>query len=114
MSPLSTFFARVEGSAKGLINPEELFRSIVTALGSGTFVGLLILLLQAVLTHIATILPDPTVASLASMVLTLVLDLLRRQNQSGKPVVTPVVTPAANPAVTPAATTVPATPAPVR
>jgi len=110
MSSLSTFFARVEGSAKGLINPEELFRSIVTALGSGTFVGLLILLLQAVLTHIATILPDPTVASLASMVLTLVLDLLRRQNQSGKP----VVTPAANPAVTPAATTVPVTPAPVR
>ncbi len=102
MSKFRSFFSKVEGSAKGLINAEELFRSIVTALGSGSLVGLLILLLQAILSNISTILPDPTVASLASMVLALILDLLRRQNQGTTPVVVPGTAPSVAPVVIPA------------
>lgn len=91
MSSLISFFAKVEGSFKGFVNPEELFRSIITALGSGTVIGLLILVLQALLTNVSAILPDPAIASLVSMVLTLVLDLLRRQAQGTTPTpVTPV------------------------
>jgi hypothetical protein len=89
LSFLKKFFADVEGSTQGLLNPEELYRSILTSLGSGTLVGVLILLFQAILTNTAIIFPNPSVASLATIILTLILDLLRRQNQG--PVVSPVV-----------------------
>jgi len=85
LSSLKKFLSAVEGSIQGVIVPEELYRSILTSLGSGTSVGVLILLFQAILTHAASIFPNPTVASLATVLLTMILDLLRRQGQGGVP-----------------------------
>lgn len=96
LSTLKKFFAAAEGSIKGVLIPEELARAILTSLGSGTIVGLAIIMLQAILSHVASIFPNPAVASLASMILILVLDLLRRQNQGSDHALT--VTPAPNPA----------------
>lgn len=76
-----SFFSKVDGSRKGLLVPEELFRSIVAAFGSGATISLAVTILQAVVSHATLIFPNPAVAGLASTVLTLVLDLLRRQNQ---------------------------------
>ena len=102
---LKNFFANVKDSKPGILVPEELFRSIVTSIGSGTIIGLVVLMLQAMLDHVVSIFPDPAIASLASIVLTLILDLLRRQTQGDKPtdpaVVTPTVTP--TPSVVPVA-----------
>ena len=89
LSFLKKFFADVEGSTQGFLNPEELYRSILTSLGSGTLVGVLVMLVQAILTNTAIIFPNPAVASLATVILTLVLDLLRRQNHGT--LVSPVV-----------------------
>ena len=66
LSALKNFFAHAEGSTKGLLSPEELYRSILTSLGSGTVIGILMLLVQAILSHASTIFPNPTVASLAT------------------------------------------------
>ncbi len=87
------FFASVTDSVKGFLNPEELYRSILTALGSGSALGLVLVVVQALLSNVATIFPNPIVGALATMLLTLVVDLLRRLNQGGKPAPTP--TPAA-------------------
>jgi hypothetical protein len=87
------FFASVTDSVKGFLNPEELYRSIITALGSGSALGLVLTILQALLSNVAVIFPNPIVGGLATMLLTLVVDLLRRLNQGGKPAATP--TPAA-------------------
>lgn len=95
---LKQFFADVRGSKPGILVPEELFRSIVTSLGSGTIIGIVVLVLQAVLDHVVSIFPDPAIASLASIVLTLILDLLRRQNHGDKPPLAPAVAPTTNPA----------------
>ena len=84
MAPLLRYFSAVPGSIRGFINPRELHRSILTALGSGSLLGVLILILQSVLAHASSIFPDAGTASLAAIVLTLVLDLLRRQGQ-GQP-----------------------------
>ena len=114
MNALRKFFSPVDGSVKGLLNIEELYRSILTALGSGTTVGLLILVLQAVLDHVGFIVPNAAVASMLSMVLTLVLDLLRRQAHGATPapvVPTPVHVPVPVPTPAPAPTPTPA-PAP--
>jgi hypothetical protein len=86
---IKQFFAKAEGSIQGYLNPEELYRSIVTSFGSATSMGLLLLILQAVQTNAATIFPNPTVASLATGLLTLVIDLLRRQAQGSTPAPTP-------------------------
>ncbi|HEY2157681.1 MAG TPA: hypothetical protein VGH33_18775 [Isosphaeraceae bacterium] len=83
------FFASVAGSAKGVLNPEELYRSIITALGSGSALGVALTILQALLSNVAVIFPNPIVGALATMLLTLVVDLLRRLNQGGKPAPTP-------------------------
>ncbi len=109
------FFSDVKGSAPGVLVPEELFRAIVTSLGSGTIIGLVVMILQALLDHVVSIFPDPAIASLASITLTLVLDLLRRQTHGDKPVITPVtpatpvipVVPPFNPVVPPANPVVP-------
>lgn len=82
---IKKFLANVKGSQKGVLIPEELFRAILTSLGSGTVVGLTILVLQAVLNHVTAIFPDPAIASLASVSLTLILDLLRRQGHGEIP-----------------------------
>ena len=110
---LKHFFADVRGSRQGILVPEELYRSILTSLGSGTIIGIVVVILQAVLDHVVSIFPDPAIASLASISLTLILDLLRRQNHGDKPAAAPVinpavVAPAANPAVVAPAMVVPA------
>ena len=89
---LKRFFADVKGSKQGILIPEELFRSILTSVGSGTVIGIVVLVLQAILDHVVSIFPDPAIASLASISLTLILDLLRRQTHGEKPA-TPAVTP---------------------
>ena len=83
------FFASVTDGVKGFLNPEELYRSIITALGSGSALGLVLTVLQALLSNVAVIFPNPIVGALATMLLTLVVDLLRRLNQGGKPTPTP-------------------------
>ena len=90
---LKQFFADVRGSKPGILVPEELFRSIVTSLGSGTIIGIVVLVLQAVLDHVVSIFPDPAIASLASITLTLILDLLRRQNHGDKSPLPPTTQP---------------------
>ncbi len=100
LSAIKNFFSTVQGSIQGILVPEEVYRSILTALGSGSTVGVLILLLQSVLSDASTIFPNPTVATLASMLITLILDLLRRQSQGGTP--TPAPTPAPIPGPSPA------------
>ena len=101
LAALKRFFAKTDGAFKGVLNPEELYRSILTSLGSGTTVGIAMVFLQAILSHVGSIFPNPTVASLASALLTLVLDLLRRQNQGTTP------SPAPNPQPAHAATSSP-------
>lgn len=86
---IKEFFAAVANSTKGFLNPEELYRSIVTALGSGSFLGLLLTMFQTLLSNVTTIFPNPVSGALATMLLTLVVDLLRRLNQGGKPAPTP-------------------------
>lgn len=83
LNVIKAFFARVAGSGKGILVAEELYRSILTSVGSGGMVGLVLTVLQAVLAHSATIFPNPLVGWLASMLLTLVIDLLRRLNHDG-------------------------------
>ena len=95
MLALKNFFAPVKGSFVGYLNPEELYRSILTALGSGTAIGLIVAIVQAILDHISSIIPNSTVASLATIILTLVLDLLRRQSHGADPAPTVPPTPKA-------------------
>ncbi len=85
---IKRFFAAVADGTKGFLNVEELTRSIVTALGSGSVLALALTVVQAMLAHVALIFPDPTVGALATTVLTLVVDLLRRLNH-GEPAPTP-------------------------
>lgn len=99
MISLHKFFSAVHGSVQGIIISEELYRSILASLGSGTLVGVMIGVLQALQSHVATIFPGPTASTLATMFLTLVLDLLRRQNQGEKPAPVPIRIP--NPAPIP-------------
>ena len=96
LSAITQFFAKVRGSRQGILVPEELFRAIVTSLGSGTVIGIAVVILQALLDHVVSIFPDPTIAGLASILLTLVLDLLRRQSHADPGNPTPVA-PAINP-----------------
>ena len=55
---LKHFFADVKGSKPGILVPEELFRAIVTSLGSGTIIGFVVMVLQALLDHVVSIFPD--------------------------------------------------------
>jgi len=103
---LKHFFADVKGSKQGILVPEELFRSILTSLGSGTIIGLVVVVLQALLDHVVSIFPDPAIASLASITLTLILDLLRRQTHGDKPAPAPGTIPAVVPAPAPVVPTV--------
>jgi hypothetical protein len=97
---IKEFLAAVSGAKKGLLVPEELFRSVVTALGSGSALGLVLMVLQTVVTNVALIFPNPIVASLATMSLSLVIDLVRRLGHGAAPV------PPSNPNVIPPAPTV--------
>lgn len=101
---LKHFFADVQGSRQGILVPEELFRSILTSLGSGTIIGVVVVILQAMLDHVVSIFPDPAIASLASISLTLILDLLRRQTHGDKPALVPASVPKTVPVAVPTAT----------
>jgi hypothetical protein len=94
LASLKRFFATTEGSIQGFLSMEELYRSILTSLGSGTLIGVLILVIQGLLSDVAIVFPNPAVASLATVILTMILDLLRRQAQGTTPV-PPAVTPPA-------------------
>ena len=96
LAMLRKFFAATDSSIKGYLNPEDLYRSILTSLGSATTVGILLAVSQAILSNASTIFPDPTVASLATGLLSLVIDLLRRQNQGTTPIPAPAPAPASN------------------
>ena len=94
---IKEFFSAVAGTRKGILVAEELFRSILTALGAASFSGLLLTLLEGVLAHASLIFPNPITASLATMILTLIIDLVRRLNQNGAPPRVPVPTAAIEP-----------------
>ena len=59
LASFKSFFASTQGSIKGFLNPEELFRSILTSLGSATTIGIMIVVLQTTLTNVGAIFPDP-------------------------------------------------------
>jgi hypothetical protein len=96
LAALKRFFAASESSIQGYLSVEDLYRSILTSLGSGTMVGVLILVLQGVLTNVDLVFPNPAVASMATVVLTMILDLLRRQSQGVTPT-PPAPAPSPNP-----------------
>jgi hypothetical protein len=104
LASLKSFFKVSERSFQGYLSLEDLYRSILTALGSGTTIGVVILVLQEVLTNTSTVFPNPTVASMATVILTMILELLRRQSQGNlpAPVVNPTPAPAPSPAPAPA------------
>ena len=64
-------------------------RSIMTAVGSGSMVGGLAMLVQTILADVPAIFPNPVVSSLASLTLTLILDLVRRMDHGKAPNPTP-------------------------
>jgi len=102
MSFLKAFFSHVIGTKKGILVPEELYRSIMTSLGSGGLVGLALMILQSVLSHVAGIFPNAGVAGFATLSITLIMDLLRRLNQGDKQGQVVVVNPGPASVATPA------------
>jgi hypothetical protein len=83
---LKNFLAAVDGTKKGILVPEELIRSIITSLGSGSLIGLVLTVLTTIQANTALIFPNPAVGSVATVVITLVIDLLRRLNHGPDPV----------------------------
>jgi hypothetical protein len=104
LTSLKSFFKVSESSIQGYLSLEELYRSILTALGSGTTIGVVILVLQGVLTNASTVFPNPAVASMATVILTMILEILRRQSQGNLPIppVNPTPAPAPSPSPAPA------------
>jgi cobalamin synthase len=80
---LRDFFTAVPGSLRNHLNAEELYRISVTALSTG---GGVFGLLQAVLLGVGNLFPAPTDAALAALVLTTILDSLRRLHHGDSPV----------------------------
>ncbi len=74
-SSVRDFFEAVPGSLKGHLNTVELSRITIAALTAG---GGILALLEAILLGVGTIFPAPTDAALAALVLTLILESLRR------------------------------------
>ena len=98
MPTLARFFGPVDGSIKGLLNFEELYRSFLASLGSGSAVASLLFLSRTILGRLAEILPETTTASLVTVILSLVFDLLRRLTQGVDLTPTLMPTPAPVPA----------------
>jgi hypothetical protein len=69
------FWGEVPGALKNHLNTVELTRITITALTAG---GGVLGLLQALLKNVGTIFPAPTDAALAAVILTIVLESLRR------------------------------------
>jgi hypothetical protein len=78
LAALITFFGPVAHSIQGQVSISELYRSILTSLGSATAMGVVILILQGVLSHAPAIFTNPGTCSLATLILTLLVDELRR------------------------------------
>lgn len=74
MYTLRKFFRPPYGSSPGYISSEEVFRAILLGLAAGALVGIALLALR----EATGVGPDPRRASLATALLALVLDLLRR------------------------------------
>jgi hypothetical protein len=96
---IKKFLAAVPKASKGILLPEELFRTILTAMGSSSVMGLLLLALHAVLINVAVIFPTPIVASLATAILTIVVDQVRRLEHGATPAPIPTPTPTPSPIV---------------
>lgn len=94
---IKKFLAAVPKASKGILLPEELFRTILTALGSSSIMGLLLMALHAVLVNVAVIFPTPIVASLATAILTIVVDQVRRLEHGAAPDPTPTPSPTPSP-----------------
>jgi hypothetical protein len=75
LASVRDFLGPAPGAIKKHLNTAELSRITLTALtaGAGTMA-----LLQAILTNVGNIFPAPTDAALAAVVLTLILETLRR------------------------------------
>lgn len=84
LAKLKRFFAEAPGALAGFVNLDELARSIVTAIGSGGAVGIGLAVVGSLAQNVAAIFPNPLLAAVASIVLALVADLLRRM-QHGAP-----------------------------
>jgi hypothetical protein len=93
LNVIKSFLAPVPKTIRGILLPEELFRSVLTAFGSGSLMGLLLVALQAVLSSVAVIFPSPIVASLATAILTIVVDQVRRLEQRSTPISALALTP---------------------
>jgi len=78
---LKDFFAAVINTRKGILVPEELLRSILASLGTGSVMSLVLTVVQSLLAHVSLIFPNPLIGGLVTLVLTLLLDLTRRLNQ---------------------------------
>jgi hypothetical protein len=75
LASIRDFWGPAPGAIKKHLNTDELTRITLTALtaGAGTMA-----LLQAILVNVSNIFPAPTDAALAALVLTFVLEALRR------------------------------------
>jgi hypothetical protein len=81
---IADFFGEVPGALKNHLTASELFRIAVMALAAG---GGMFGALQAVVVYVGPIFPAPADAGLASAVLTLILEVLRRLGHAQKNVV---------------------------
>lgn len=73
------WFAAAATARKDIVNGEELFKAIWTALGAGSSLGVVAALAQAVLAHSAEIFPHTITGSIATALLTLIAELYRRK-----------------------------------
>jgi hypothetical protein len=76
------FFAAVPGSVHGHLNGAELLRIAATALSAG---GGLLGVLEAVRLGVGAIFPAPADAALAALILTTILETLRRLGHGADP-----------------------------
>jgi hypothetical protein len=80
---LRSFLGAAPGALKDHLNTEELTRITLTALTAG---GGTLGLLQLLLASVGTIFPAPTDAALAALILTVILESLRRLGHGQEPV----------------------------
>jgi hypothetical protein len=81
-SSIRDFFGAVPGALKGHLNTIELSRITLAALTAG---GGILGLLEAILLGAGTIFPAPADAALAALVVTLILESLRRLSHGQEP-----------------------------
>ena len=89
MNWLSKLLSTAPNAIKGQIDLQELWKAIATAVGPSVLVGLAVAGLDAINSNLALIIPNPIVASMAGYILSLIIDLIRRQSQGQTPVQVP-------------------------